>query len=277
MGEVRKTYSELAGDLDQLETSYLQDALEEITSGTTCFGYMDEWTNWFHYLAPRLVQRSSDSYVYYLYEHLVSAFMALYPDETRIDERDNALAKDIFCGLALAPMDPSRWHNGAPCFEKTMYSYQYAKTGHNPWTEVSGDIAAGASLCYKYLSCDELGPWIDSALAINEVHFRTQLLLWCVEAEPLLSGKIRRISKLPEDSGPSWAWSHALSGKVPEASGGDRGWDYVDSTKLDEKRSVVCKVLRQIDLDKHWLEVESYSYLLEPAEKVLDSIPLLYD
>lgn len=280
MGKTRKRYTDLLGDLDHLETDYLQHALEEIAAGTTSFGYRDEWTEWFHYLAPRLVGRSSDNHVDYLYEYLVTAFMALHPGETVIGDREHVLALDIFTCLALAPTDASRWRDGAPDFERTMYNVQYWRTGHNPWTRVSGDIAAGACLCFKYLDVDQLGPWIDSALKIDEPHFRTQFLLWLVEAEPLISGRIRHLSEIRTDAcpsaGPSWTWSHLLSGATDGANAGSRMLDYVDARSLDAKRAVVAKALGRVDLEKHQADIDPYPYLLEAAEPVFDQLPGLY-
>jgi len=280
MGKVRKQYGDLHGNLAELETDYLQQALEEITSGTTCFGARAEWTDWFHYLAPRLVGRSSDCEVDYLYEYLVTAFMALYPDETVIGNREHVLALDIFTCLALAPTDASRWRAGVPDLRRTMYDCQYTPTGHNLWIEVSGDIAAAACLCFKYLDVDGLEPWIDSALKIDEPHFRSQFLLWCVVAEPLISGRVRHLSTFRVDAyppeGPGWAWSHALSGATDGASAVNHHFDYVDADRLPAKRAVMARALGQVDMEKLLADLAPYPYLLEAAQPVFDKLPGLY-
>ncbi len=76
MGEERQMYPELLGNLDQLMDDQLTVPLEEIASGTTCFGRLEEWTAWFHYLLPRLIERRWSRTYYNPAELLFTAFMA---------------------------------------------------------------------------------------------------------------------------------------------------------------------------------------------------------
>lgn len=52
----------------------------ELASGTSSFGPMKEWNNWYHYLLGALVPRSHEAFVSYLLESLLTGFMAIYPN-----------------------------------------------------------------------------------------------------------------------------------------------------------------------------------------------------
>ena len=80
MGEEREMYPELLGDLDQLSDEQLTVPLVEIASGTSSFGPMDEWTEWYHYLLPRLLERQWPRHIYHPAELLVTGFIAQHPD-----------------------------------------------------------------------------------------------------------------------------------------------------------------------------------------------------
>src|SRR3982751_1905908 len=53
----RKMFPELLGDLELLSDDGILEPLRE-TIGPSCFGPHDEWTEWFHYLLPRVLQRA---------------------------------------------------------------------------------------------------------------------------------------------------------------------------------------------------------------------------
>jgi len=68
MGGERKMFHNLMGDLQLIPVEHLMDALNEMTSGMTCFGPYPEWIDWYHYLLGRLIPRSHESHVDYLLE-----------------------------------------------------------------------------------------------------------------------------------------------------------------------------------------------------------------
>jgi hypothetical protein len=80
MGENRRMFHGLNGDLCQLSARALQEPLEEITSGTSSFGPMAEWNSWYHYPLAQLLPRSHESFVDSLLESLVTGFIALHPN-----------------------------------------------------------------------------------------------------------------------------------------------------------------------------------------------------
>lgn len=71
MGEHRRLFFELWGDLASLSAQQLQEPLEEIASGTCSFGPLEEWRNWYLYLMAQLLPRSHESYVSSLLEILI--------------------------------------------------------------------------------------------------------------------------------------------------------------------------------------------------------------
>ena len=81
MSDQRRMFPELMGDLDQVTGYGLQQPLNEIASGTSSFGPMGEWTEWYHYLLAQALPRCHDGSVCgSIVESLVNGFMALYPN-----------------------------------------------------------------------------------------------------------------------------------------------------------------------------------------------------
>src|SRR4051794_10800433 len=79
MGDVRKMYPQLRGDLDALPDEVIERSLVEIATGTSSFGPFEEWIAWYHYLLPRLVEREWKPTYYQRAEVLITAFMAQHP------------------------------------------------------------------------------------------------------------------------------------------------------------------------------------------------------
>src|SRR6516162_3044560 len=68
MGERRRLFDNLQGDLSLLSTRDLQEPLEEIASGTSSFGPMAEWHSWYHYLLGQALPRANECFVSSLLE-----------------------------------------------------------------------------------------------------------------------------------------------------------------------------------------------------------------
>ncbi len=75
----RRMYPELLGDLAAVPVRELEYILAQIANGTSSFGPYDEWSDWFHYLLPRLLPRSHETYVEPLLEILITALFTQYP------------------------------------------------------------------------------------------------------------------------------------------------------------------------------------------------------
>jgi hypothetical protein len=122
MGNERRMYTELSGDLRQLPVDTLTKALYEITSGTSCFGPFDEWNVWFHYLLGRLIPRGCEfSGCQFLLESLITAFISQYPSGVRVEPYPGFL-DDSLNSLGRCLMDSTfclvwneqhwRWYQG---------------------------------------------------------------------------------------------------------------------------------------------------------------------
>ena len=106
----RKMYPELLGSLDTLSDDCILDALRE-TMGPSCFGPHDEWTEWFHYLFPRLLQREWGLTVYNPLELIISAFIAQHPD-SGADTVYSEFTSDALRTLGRYIMSSHCWPDG---------------------------------------------------------------------------------------------------------------------------------------------------------------------
>lgn len=208
----RKMYPELLGDLQPISDDTILDALRD-TAGPSCFGPRDEWTEWHHYLLPRLIQRTwtpplLDDPV----ELIISAFVAQHPDsggEMPYPEFTN----DILLTLGRAIMSPHRWLGGVlhatQCLNKSP-----GWNGIFGWYDAEGLLSASLFLCLKYLPDEKVAAWFKSVIAIPNPYWMAQIVVWLIGAHPILTGVIEQPSQFPED-GPyrvGWDWSHALDG-----------------------------------------------------------------
>lgn len=83
MGDDRRHFPELMGDLDALPARDILAPLAEIASGVVSFGQRQEWRNWFHYLLAQRVPDGREWVGETLTELLVTGFMAHYPTAPR--------------------------------------------------------------------------------------------------------------------------------------------------------------------------------------------------
>lgn len=223
MAEVRRTFPELAGDLDAIPVERLQQAITEIVTGTSSFGDLDhEWRDWFHYLLPRLVPRSHEAFVDQLLEILASALFALHP--TGLESGPyRGFREDVLATLGRCQMDAVCWPGGelAPeiCLNRSIGDRPALWT----WDDASGALSASMFLCVKYLRPDEVGTWLRSVLAIDQPRWRAQVMVWLLGAHPMLTGAVYQPSAFSASDYPQigWAWSHCLNGDYSGVHGGD--------------------------------------------------------
>jgi hypothetical protein len=212
MGEKRRMFDSLLGDLDELPLEDLRSPLEEIASGNSSFGPMEEWTDWYRYLLAQLVPRHAERSYDSLYQHLVAAFIAVHP--RGIDERYPGFADDARQTLGRCLMDPSRWVGdrlAVPAPEDPFAGDNHAAF---EWSVSCGDFSAGMFFCAKYLIEDELDAWLDSVFAIRCPLWTTQLYSWLMAAHPLLTGQVQELAKLDRDASADIVWhvAHVLKG-----------------------------------------------------------------
>lgn len=276
MGETRKMYDELLGDLDYISTEQIQQILVEIASGTSSFGEMEEWTNWYHYLMPRLLDRSHENFVNYTLENLITCFVALHPDENHVNGTYPSFKDDALATLGNAMMEGIRWEGDRVDIGRALHPFGVAKTGYLMWQEVSGDLSASLFFCTKYLHPDEFDSWLASALAIDCPHWRSQLIVWFADAYPVLSGEVRFVSELDESSTVDWAWSHVLDGEYS----GDHENVWKVPFLADDSRPTKFEVtkyrLHGINLDSWLQSVAHIAYLRDAIESAADRFAHLY-
>eukprot|EP01034_Spumella_vulgaris_P037082 gene37082-45745_t len=165
--------------------------LVELASGTSSFGPMKEWNNWYHYLLGALVPRSHEAFVSYLLESLLTGFMAIYPN-----------------GIYREPYEGMCWNGTDIAIGKVL-----RKSNNNPnhvwaWWDASGDFAASMFFCLKYLPESSVEPWLRSVFDIPSPHCRAAALnvvrsyfnqnrflewLECISTVPYLESELAEI------------------------------------------------------------------------------------
>ena len=212
MSDERQMYPELLGGLATLSDDEIATALTEIATGTSSFGALSEWTEWFHYLLPRLIERRWMPTILPRPELLVTAFMAQHPRST--GELPYARFRaDALATLGRLIMMPGYWPGGAVDIRDALGKWT-GPNGVAGWYRVGGLLSASLVFCLKYLPREEIEGWFGSVLAIPDPHWRVQIVTWMVGAHPLLSGEIDQPSRFPEQGAfrVGWDWSHILDG-----------------------------------------------------------------
>jgi hypothetical protein len=262
MSEERRMYPDLLGDLAVIPIERLQRALTEIATGTSSFGTHEEWQDWFHYLLPRLVPRSHDTFVEPLLEILITALFTQYPAGMGT-EPYRGFRDDVLNTVGRCMMDRICWPDGALDPEICLNRYFVARRGLWFWDRASGALSASLFLHLKYLELQELEPWLDSVLAIDEPHWRAQVMIWLLGAHRLLTGAVRQPSGFSPDDYPQidWEWSHCLQGDYSGLNGGDGSQvDFIpEANRLAALEAVKAHFTETVCLD--WLA----SFAADPA------------
>ena len=212
MGEERELYSELLGDLSTLADEQLRKPLEEIACGTSSFGPMSEWIDWYHYLLPRLLVRDWDWHLFHPVELLVTGFIGQHPISAG-SQPYPAFHADALATLGQYIMSPSFWQVSDSEVPKCLNKWR-GPNGISGWYRVDGLMSASLFYCLKYLPADLVGPWFQSALSIPNKYWRAQMITWLVGAHPILITEIGQPAELRDDVHfeVGWEWSHCLDG-----------------------------------------------------------------
>lgn len=279
MGEERRMFPELQGDLDNLSAWDLQIPLAEIATGTSSFGPMQEWRDWYHYLLGQLVPRSHDAFVYSLLEILVTGFVAQYPNGIHQSPYPK-FEQDVLATLGRCMMEPQCWSG-----REIVVGSFLQRSNNNPnqvwlWYNASGDLSASLFLCMKYLPVSSVRPWFRSVLDIEAPHWRAQIIAWLVGAQELLLGLKTWPSELEIEAYPSvsWDWSHCLR---PELAVDDRSGATPMTRWLPE--AACSQVLEEVrsyfndDVYLTWLEsISTVEYLQRELADIPRSFERLY-
>jgi hypothetical protein len=211
MAPERQMYPELLSDLEALTDEQLERPLEEMAIGPSSFGQLPEWTEWYHYLLPRLLERRWRDVLHHPVEVLVTGFITQHPDSAG-DWPYPEFNTDALATLGQYIMAPTFWSGDEAvprCFNKWK-----GPNGICGWYEADGLLSASLFFCAKYLPADRIEPWFQSVAAIPNKYWQAQLITWLVGAHPILTGGICQPAQFPEEGsfGVGWEWSHALSG-----------------------------------------------------------------
>ena len=275
MGNERALFKELLGDLGTLSAYELQRPLEEIASGTSCFGPLEEWTDWYHYLLGALLPRAHENFVYSLLEYLTTGFMAIYPTGVA-EEPYPSFKRDMLGTLGRMMMDPRCWQGSEIAVGAFLH-----RSNNNPrqvwcWWDASGDLSSAFFLCLKYLDVAEVEGWFRSALVIPSPHWRAQVLAWLVGAHScLLNGAWPSTFKTEASPSVEWAWSHCIG---PELVQGDfrTNFDFLPVAS----RGKVLKLVNEYFTDEvysDWLtSISNVPYLQEELAEVLSRFEGIY-
>jgi len=215
MGEARRMYPALMGDPDAVPDGEIASALEEIASGTRSFGPSGEWTDWYHFLLPRVVGRGWDRDFRTPAELLVTGFLALHP-RPDAGVPYGGFPADVLGTLGRREMSPDLWPGGRVDAVRCLGKWR-GPAGVAGWGEAGGLLAASLFLVARLLPAEAVEPWFRSVLAIPDPRWRVGVAAWLVGAHPVLTGEVRQPDDLPEDRPckVSWSWSHALRGGPP--------------------------------------------------------------
>lgn len=213
MGEERQLYPELQGDLGELSDDQLTQPLGELANGVPSFGPLREWTDWYHYLLPRLLQREWELKLpWHPVEPLLTGFFSQHPNPAEGSPyaafRDDALAT-----LGQYIMSTEFWSVDDDEVPRFFTKWE-GPSGLMLWDKVDGLLSGSLFLCIKYLPAELAGPWFRSVLAIPNRYWRAQVAIWLVGAYSILTNEITQPAQFSDDLhfDIGWDWSHKLSG-----------------------------------------------------------------
>jgi hypothetical protein len=274
ISEERLMYVSLLSELDQLPLNQIMEPLEEISSGTSCFGYLEEWSQWYHYLLSQLIPRSHENYVDYLIEYLATGFFTQYPEGV-IEEPYSGFLDDVLNTLGRCIMDKQCWDQ-----ENIVIGNVLCPSNNNPnkvwcWWDASGDFSSSMFFCIKYLPYECIRNWLISAIKINSPHWRAQIIVWLVGAYKILNNDIQQPSDFDLNDRPyiGWAWSHCIKSKPTDDIIERR---FSKNFIPNENRIEVLQIVKEYiteEIYSEWLEsISHFDYL----ESELAEIPEIF-
>lgn len=279
MGDERKMYPELLGDLNEVSAYDLMKPLGEIASGTGSFGPMREWNTWYHYLLGALLPRGHEAHVSYLLEPLFTGFMAIYPNGV-YREPYKGFQEDALLTLGRSIMDSECWNGSDIAIGKVL-----RRSNNNPnrvwvWWNASGDLSASLFFCMKYLPDVAVEPWLRSVLDIPSPHWRAQVMVWFVGAHELLNGVVRWPSEFAVQAHPDigWEWSHCLRPELTTTD--DSGAPPAAAFIAEGVRATALRVMRSYFTEDRFLEwldgISSVPYLAAELVEIPSTFEALY-
>jgi hypothetical protein len=154
-------------------------------SGTGNFGHLEEWEQWFRFLLPELIQRSNESW--HLFENVINAFFNIF--DQGITEEYKGFREDVFNTLPMCLMKPEYWFDWVD--ERSKQPVKRAKfliaDVSNPrfaydWNfrVANEEVSAAMFFCLRYMTPEEMPPWVESLTMIQDPYWRGHLLVWLI-------------------------------------------------------------------------------------------------
>lgn len=268
-----KFYYLVEFDAVDLPLDRLVPPLEELASGTVCFGPLPEWSEWFHHLLAQLIPRAYEQNACdYLIEILITAFFSQYPRGIETEPYPG-FGRDVLTTLGRCHMAADLWDGHKirsgrflhqPPWQPTASVTQPRAWG---WREASGDFSAQMFFCLKYLPCASIDPWVRSLLSIPDGHWNAQLMVWLLGAQRFLEGEITQPDQFPDEFGGNepkidWSWNHCLKGQYrSQFDGKPYRAEFVEPENLMAFRDAIASYCDRM-LFENWAKAfEAYDYL----------------
>ena len=215
MSAERTMYPEaLSIPVETLDLEIVGRMFDQIVCGPPCFGQLEEWQNWFHYLLPRLLPRAfRRPTLTYVAEWLAGGMFSQYPGEIG-DEPYRGFQADVFATLGQALMSTAVWEGPKLKWQDGLFR-QRKRHGKDWWylDETSPPISALLFFCLKYLRPSQIDAWFHSVVAIECPLWRSQLIVWFTGAQRMLRGEITQPKQFGDlEWRVKWEWDHVLSG-----------------------------------------------------------------
>ena len=260
MGE-RWLYTDLLDeDTSRWSQGVIESAVNSLASGPGCFGPRQEWTDWLHYLMPKLLPRIADRRWAGLYESLVTAFMAQYPDE-HVDYPYESFLDDALATLGRIPMASANWKDGE--IAENGVVPPILMTPNGPFLSFGGALSAALFLHLKYLDEKVIPAWLASVFAIKDLVWRCKLVMWVARSKALLleSGTQPLDLKYEPGDGSGWhdCWCLRGSNPSPQVDPSQVALTFLSGARQQRFRDELRRVLSRAslgDLDREIADLE---------------------
>jgi hypothetical protein len=215
MGSARRMYTEaIELPFEELDDDLVRTMLEAIASGTSCFGQLEEWRNWFHYLLPRALPSGRRQYAgAFDVELILTACFAQYPAGFE-DEPYAGFGNDMLLSMGRIIMSAELW-NGDQLKIGSGLIRKSRRYGQEWWYlhRVCKPLSALLFFCLKYLNPTQIKEWAESVTAIPCPYWRAQIIVWLIGAKPFLETRITQPNEFDKlEPEIEWEWSHFLAG-----------------------------------------------------------------
>lgn len=273
-------------DLDKIDIDFLKNEIEETANEVACLGYREERTSRFNYLLAKLIPRSHEKSLGYFLEFLMTGFSQQYPNGIT-NSHYSQFQEDVINTLGRCIMDEMCWDHNEIIFGTILHSKNDMNDKTWEWWDASGDISSSLFFCLKYLPESLIYNWFKSALKIESVHWRAQLIVWLVGAHKILNSEIFHPTEFDlEFDGPlqtpsvEWELSYLIGSEYNANCREDPNGDFYCEGSVKSSRylpkeniAILFSVLRKEMTDKiffNWVDsIGQYNYL----ERDLGELP----